>query len=68
MIRADNKGKDIYGVNDSLSIKEMADVLAKISGKTVKTNSMTKEYFLSDDFKKSVGEELWSNWKLFYDG
>lgn len=55
-------------MNDALTIKEMADVLSKISGKTVQTNSMTEEYFFSEEFKKTVGEELWSNWKLFYDG
>jgi hypothetical protein len=58
----------MYAINDNKTIGEMAEILSKMSGKTVNTNQIPEQYFLSDDFKKTLGAELWSNWKLFYDG
>jgi hypothetical protein len=58
----------MFAVTDALSVKEMADTLSRISGKTVKTKEIPDQYFLSDDFQKAIGQELWDNWKLFYDG
>lgn len=46
----------------------MAATMSRVSGKTVKTNAMPKEYFFSDDFKKQLGHELWDQMKLFVDG
>ena len=66
--RADRSGKDIYAVTDAPTVAEMAAALSRVSGKTVKTNSMPKEYFFSDDFRKQLGQELWDQMKLFVDG
>jgi hypothetical protein len=66
--RADGIGKNIYAVTDAPSVAEMAATMSRVSGKTVKTNAMPKEYFFSDDFKKQLGHELWDQMKLFVDG
>lgn len=55
-------------MTDAPTVAEMAAALSRVSGKTVKTNSMPKEYFFSDDFKKQLGQELWDQMKLFVDG
>lgn len=59
-------GKDIYACTDIITVKEMADQLSAVSGKTVKTNGLPVEVFKSKDFQKKVGQELWDNMDLFY--
>ncbi|OCF36608.1 hypothetical protein I317_00653 [Kwoniella heveanensis CBS 569] len=59
------KGKDLETCTSDLTIAEMADVLSKISGKKVVTNSLNNDAFYSDGLKQALGQELWDNWKLF---
>ncbi|WVR05369.1 hypothetical protein IAU60_002383 [Kwoniella sp. DSM 27419] len=62
------QGKDIYACTSEYTIAEMAQALAKISGKTVNTGHITKDIFYSDNMKSQLGQELWDNWKLFVEG
>ena len=55
----------MYACTEVLSVGEMAQVLSRLSGKTVKTLGLSKEAFESEGFKKQLGQELWDNWRLF---
>ncbi|KIR28789.1 hypothetical protein I307_03044 [Cryptococcus deuterogattii 99/473] len=59
-------GKDIYACTDVITVKEMAEQLSAVSGKTVKSNGLSVEVFKSEDFQGKIGKELWDNMDLFY--
>jgi hypothetical protein len=61
-------GKDVHAVTDVISIADMAQTLSELSGKKVTTLHLTKEAFNNAGFKEKIGEELWDNWNLFYQG
>ncbi|GAA5866017.1 hypothetical protein JCM1840_003376 [Sporobolomyces johnsonii] len=60
-------GKDMHAVGEYISLTEMGKVLTKVLGRKVNTPKRTVEEFHSDEFRKSIDQELWLNMAIFVD-
>lgn len=61
-------GKDMTACTEKATPVEFAAVLEKLGGKKVDTHHLSREEFLSDDHRESLGDVTWSHYKAFYEG
>lgn len=61
-------GQDIHACGSTPTLREMATMLSKATGKNVDTLGITKEEFYSEKHKESVGDLFWPQYRNYVEG
>ncbi|WWD16136.1 hypothetical protein CI109_100561 [Kwoniella shandongensis] len=59
--------KDIQACGEILTTAQIAQVVSELSGKTIDTLHLSEEAFYSDETKAKCTEELWLQYRIFYE-
>jgi hypothetical protein len=66
--RADGTGQDIHACGSNPTLREMATMLSKATGKEIDTLRLSKEEFYSDKHREEVGEVFWPQYRNYVEG
>jgi hypothetical protein len=66
--RTDEIGQDIHACGSNPTLREMATMLSKATGKEIDTLRLSKEEFYSDKHREEVGEVFWPQYRNYVEG
>lgn len=61
-------GQDIHACGSTPTLRDMATMLSKATGKNIDTLRLTKDDFYSEKHKEQVGEFFWPQYRNYVEG
>lgn len=61
-------GQDIHACGSTPTLREMATMLSKATGKNIDTLHLTKDEFYSEKHKEDVGDLFWPQYRNYVEG